>query len=497
MVALNYGKDGKTDSHIIPQVVHRSSLNLRTIFTIVTLCLVWTTTVAKPIAFNRMETFSMGYKTAEYTVDKTTVGSYYDYLSFYMSYDANKDKSREVSFFPDLNSQTTIMNEFPSWGISCPNTSTPEAPDPSSTCALQSNTSSAGLYRMQSYNYKKASTFLLLTDSKLETPNVTNGLDFHLGQELATPNWLLDSTGVLGLSPAEENPIWAYLFKTYAFKSNRFSFAFKYKSGEPKAKFNPMLPDAVEGSKFLFSDSTNDMPGATTFYLIQHSANGGGVWHLPEVTVSLMMNDGTEMPLVVSQKACLTNNYHSLLAASPETRDKLLKKVAQEMCKKDDCGSELNMNSAPKLTISINLFDSDTVKYVISPEDYIIPSKSHTNASISDINDWKPVTCPGDYNLAFGKLFFETSYVAFEVYKNGDKKIKLSEYIKIPKATAPEKAVMMFFILICVFIMTSITVYKVCKHRQERLYDLTHSLPPEVTMYRSMQGSDFEKQEET
>lgn len=495
MDALKYGGSGEADYRRHGKTA-KPLPHVRSVAFGVIMVFLLQSTLGKPISFNRMETFNMGYKATEYTVDKTSVNSYYDFVSFYMSYDANKDKSREVSFFPDLNSQNTIMNEIPSWGISCPNTSTAEAPDMTSTCALQSNTSFAGLYRKQTYNYKKASTFLLVTDSKIEFPNITNALEFQLGQELSTPSWLLDGTGVLGLSPADENPIWSYLFKTYAFKSNRFSFALKYKSGEPKAKFNEMNPDAVEGSKFLISDSTNDMPGATTFYLIQRPANGGGVWSLPEVTVSLVMNDGTELPLVVGQKACLTNNYHSLLAASPEVRDKLLKKVAQEMCKKDDCGSEVHLSSAPKMAISINLFDSDTVRYIISPEDYIIPSKSHTNASISDINDWKPVTCPGDYNLAFGKLFFETSYIAFEVYKNGDKRIKLSEYIKIPKATSQEKGVMLLFILVCVFIMTSVTVFKVCKHRQERLYDLTHSLPPEVTMYRSMQGSDLDKEDE-
>lgn len=461
------------------------------------LLLLTTPVLTKPIPFNRMESFNMGYRTAVYRIDEnTTVNSYYDHVNFFMSYDTNKDKSRELSFFPDLNSQTTIVNELPNWGIPCPNTSIPEALDPSSSCTLESNTTSTFQYRQQDYHYKPAQTYFLLWDSKIDTPPIKNSLSFKLGQELNTPNWTLDNTGVLGLSPSDSNPIWNYLFKAYTFKSNRFSFSLKYMVGDPKEKFREMSSQALDGSKLLISDSSLDMPGGTTFYPIQKTLNNEPVWHLPEVTVSLLLSDGTEYPILNGKKACLTNNYHSMLAASPDIGVKFIKKVAQEMCKRDDCGSEMNLHAAPKLSISINLFDGDSAKYIISPEDYILPHKSHTNVSFSNITDWQPMTCPQDYELAFGKLFFQTSYIVFEVYKNGDKKIKLSEHIKIPKATSPEKAAMLLFILFCVFIMTSVAVYKVCKHRQEQVYDSPHSLPIEATLYRSMAGSNSDKQEE-
>jgi hypothetical protein len=450
--------------------------------------------LARPIAFNKMESFNMGYKTAVYTIENTTVNTYFDHVSFYMGYDSNKDKSREVSFFPDLNSQTTIMNELPSWGISCPNASTFDNPDTSSHCVVISNATGSSAYKQRSYSSRPAQTIFLFKDTELQQTSFQSSLLFRLGQDLNTPNWTLESTGVLGLSPSDNNPIWNYLFKMYAFKSNRFSFAFKYLSGDPKDKFKEMSPLSIEGSKMLVSDSSLDMPGATTFYPIQKTLNNEAVWYLPEVSVSFLLSDGSELPLINGVKACLTNNFHSLIAGTPDIGAKMIETVAIEMCKKVDCGADVNYGSAPKLSISINLFDGDTVKYILAPEDYIIPHLSSTNVSFSNITDWQPVTCPQDYKLAFGKLFFETSYMVFEVYKNGDKKIKLSEYIKIPKATSSEKAVMLFFISVCIFIILSITVYKVCKHRQEKLYDSSHSIPAEVTMYRSMTS---DKEEET
>ena len=75
------------------------------------------------------------------------------------------------------------------------------------------------------------------------------------------------------------------------------------------------------------------------------------------------------------------------------------------------------------------------------------------------------------HTLAFGRLFFLTAYIVFEVEKKGNAKIGLGEILRNARTSESEKAVLSVFIGICIFLLLATGVYKVWNHRRSRTFD--------------------------
>ena len=417
-------------------------------------------------------TFSMYYQTFPIR------DSYFDHIPFYLTYDSNtKSANREVSFCPDLSSMNMIVNEVGSdskvmqWGVICPTRENDTIPiDSHLNCWSNPPPQIPAKYRLGNYTYRLANSIFLFKNVKIDKFNPNTTLGFQLGQNLALPDWPLGSTGVLGLSPNEQNTLWSYLFKYYSFKENNIVFSFVYKAGDSKDKWNPHSSGSFGTSQFHVNGYDKEVLGKKGLYYVRQGEKDNS-WSLPSVSVNFKTTDG-EWTEMLKGKACLTNTYHSFLAGPNMIGTKLLKYVARQMCGKDDCGDEVLLDKAPFMVITVQLQDGDLLNITIRPENFVYTENERTQVSYSDINDWKDYGCKGDYDLAFGRLFFLSTYLVFEVSKAGTRRIGLGEFNKVAKATESEKAVMLFFISICIFCVIAAGVYNISKVRQEEVYDM-------------------------
>ncbi len=399
--------------------------------------------------------------------------TYFDRAVFYMTYDSKREEAIKAAFFPDISSSSIIMNqdiESKTWGVSCSKPIDEKGtPDPSNNCIILSNPVAQTKYRTFTYDYLQAQSLFQFKSNDLKfVPG--NALNFNLGQILEFPKWGFGQTGVLALSPSQQNPIWNYLFKTYSFKGNKFVFSFSYKPGVFADRYNPGSTAAFGRSEIFLNGYNREKLGNKGLYYVEQDTDQF-FWTLKEVKISTINPDG-ELSEVMSGKACLTNSFHDLMAAPLDKAMALRKSIAQSMCGKDDCESELKLYNAPDLAISIKLDDGDTVRYRISPETYIYSENESTQVSFGDIDQWRLAgACGEQHTLAFGRLFFLTAYIVFEVEKKGNAKIGLGEILRNARTSESEKAVLSVFIGICIFLLLATGVYKVWNHRRSRTFD--------------------------
>ena len=399
--------------------------------------------------------------------------TYFDRAVFYLTYDSEREEAVKTAFFPDISSSTVITNqdiEAKTWGVACSKPIDEKGnPDPKNNCVIVSNPISQSKYRTFTYDFLQAQSLFQFKNNDLKFVQ-GNTLNFNLGQTLEFPKWGLGQTGVLALSPSQQNPIWNYLFKTYSFKGNKFVFSFSYKPGVFADRYNPTSTAAFGRSEIYLNGYNREKLSNKGLYYVEQDTDQF-FWTLKEVKISTVSPEG-ELSEVMSGKACLTNNYHDLMAASKDKSMSLRKYIAQAMCGKDDCGSDLKLYNAPDLAISIKLDDGDTVRYRISPDTYIYSENESTQVSFGDIDEWRLAgSCGDQHTLAFGRLFFLTAYIVFEVEKKGNAKIGLGEILRNARTSESEKAVLSVFIGICIFLLFAAAVFKILAHKRSKAFD--------------------------
>ena len=399
--------------------------------------------------------------------------TYFDRALFYLTYDSEREEAIKTGFFPDISSSSIITNqeiEAKTWGVSCSKPIDEKGtPDPSNNCIILSNPISQTKYRTFTYEFFQAQSLFQFKNNDLKFVQ-GNTLNFNLGQTLEFPKWGLGQTGVLALSPSQQNPIWNYLFKTYSFKGNKFVFSFSYKPGVFADRYNPGSTAAFGRSEIFLNGYNREKLSNKGLYYVEQDTDQF-FWTLKEVKISKISPDG-ELTEVMAGKACLTNNFHDLMAAPQDKVLEFRKSIAQAMCGKDDCGAELKLYNAPDLAVSIKLDDGDIVRYRISPETYIYSENESTQVSFGDIDQWRLAgSCGDQHSLAFGRLFFLTAYMVFEVEKKGNAKIGLGEILRNARTSESEKAVLSVFIGICIFLLLATAVYKIWAHRRSKVFD--------------------------
>jgi hypothetical protein len=416
------------------------------------------------------------------------VHTYFDKAQFFMTYDSIAQESpKNPSFFPDLSASMIITNEECSpanWGIVCTKeTNTTKVPDPRDNCLANENTTNS-TYRRVNMTYSNSTTFFFLRNSRLENTQLVNAVPFYLGKKLTTPPWPYADTGVLGLSPSQANPLWGYLFRTYSFTGNRFVYSFNYKPGDLMDRFNPWSTRAFGQSSLTVNGYNKDVASNKGFYIVSQDRSFD-VWTFPFVNITLVNPADSKETEIITGKACLTNDYHDFFAAEPDIVEMFKKTVAQAMCDKDNCGGTLDYDKAPIMHVNIQLSDGDTVRYVLNPESFVF-SDSSTRVSAGNLSEWRKDACPGDFSVGFGKLFFMAAFITFEVDKNENKKISLTEYVKFARTNSMDKLILLGFIVTSVFVLIVFAAYKISKTRQEMVYD-SHSVMSGATdSYKSM-----------
>lgn len=406
---------------------------------------------------------------------------YFDKAYMYMGFDSDTEQpASKVAFFPDLASKITVVNEdgmYPDtlYGMRC-TSAEKNGTEGSNNCKKLSPKNMTSKYMLYSFNYTPAESFFFFDSQRMLYLDKNISLEFKLGQELRLPTWPLSSTGVLGLSPSEDNPFWSYIFKTYSFPSNRLVFNYNLKAGDHRDRYNPTKSTAYGQSELIINGYNADLMGPKGFYYVDLPKDSQ-YWHLPNITISLV-NQTNEREVQLEGSACITNSQPELFASNDKVAEELKRIISQGMCGKDDCGSTIDYSKAKTLEIAVYLDDNDTVVYSIRPESYIYAESNKTKLSIGNMTEWTKHSCGTGFDIGLGRLFLQSAFVLFEVSKSERKKIGLGEFVKTVRANEKEKAILLGFILTCIFILICASVYSIKKYSQEELYASQYSQDP-------------------
>ena len=396
-------------------------------------------------------------------VDEEGRGVQFDTVDVFMAYDNGAGVSPRVTVVPDVSRSSIVMNRYKEqgWGVKCNESESRGGGSDGELiayCNIQRDELVRDVYMGMKYEYFPAETPLLLKEEHLDQIDLVPKVLFNLGNDLDPSVWSYKKTGVLGLSPSQTNPLWAHLFRTYVFKGNRITFNLNYKAGDLSQRFNPRSRSSFSNSHMTINGFDGRNLGKKGLYYVdQHPESDH--WTLPSVYISIV--DSKQRTTEIERgHACITNNYHDLMAMDKSKSISLTKQIALSMCGKDDCGTLLDYEKAPKLTFSIELEDGDTLRYTLNPEAYVYVDNNHTKLSIGDLNEWKTTnSCGKIHSIAFGRLFFLSSFIVFEVEKKLKAKVYLGEIRKSAKISSEERMVLTLFICVCICVLAIFGVY--------------------------------------